>query len=347
MARGAFVALTALVAGDVARADNVPRGHLQPFGAWKDGTPVEELTRIPEPRDFYDTYCNSDGGAGRPVVFRGAALNMRAMDWGDDEAMVRKFAKEEVTGVEYNLKETRAGGQVKGIKRLGQFIEAYNTSDMYMVSQVPKGMMRDVSFLPCLRCGGFLNFLDVNNMWMGAGGSKSVIHYDDQDNINCMISGRKRFLFMHPKYKEQFEAHPNSAKNKFGWVDTDLDQSVPGYGAFFGGVDVDKVDLLKYPGWSDIYWSFADLEAGDCVYIPYQWYHQVTAEPVRSINVHIWYWRPKKFDQKSCDAKATAPTPAFSDCTWGYEPPDGHLGVLKKGGPKPTRCKTKAAEQEL
>ena len=27
-----------------------------------------------------------------------------------------------------------------------------------------------------------------------------------QDNINCMIAGEKRFVFMHPSYKEAFEA---------------------------------------------------------------------------------------------------------------------------------------------
>ncbi|CAK9065198.1 unnamed protein product [Durusdinium trenchii] len=48
----------------------------------------------------------------------------------------------------------------------------------------------------------------------------------DMDNINCMIAGEKRFYFMHPSYKDDFEAHPNSKKNRFGWVDTDLDSSI-------------------------------------------------------------------------------------------------------------------------
>eukprot|EP00971_Amphidinium_carterae_P303205 6024657-Amphidinium_carterae.1 len=155
-----------------------------------------------------------------------------------------------------------------------------------------------------------------------------------------MISGSKRFVFMHPSYKKKFEAHPNTKKNQFGWVDTDLDNNVPGYGAFFGHcqdkgaspksfissssypkkvrelrltfylssewgpvfpckgrLDIDKMDLVKYPGWSTVDWSYADLAAGDCLYIPYQWYHQVTAAPVRSINVHIWYWRPSKMTE--------------------------------------------------
>merc|ERR1719229_919055 len=181
-----------------------------------------------------------------------------------------------------------------------------------MVSQVPTGMQQDAEFLPCMRCGGYLQYLDTNNLWFGKGGSKSVVHYDDQDNINCMFSGTKRFVFMHPKYKKRFEAHPNTKKNKFGWVDTDLDRNIPGYGAFFK-LDVDKMDLIKHPGWRDVDWSYVDLEPGDCVYIPYQWYHQVTAPPTRSINVHIWYWRPAKFDAASCAAgPARSETPRLA-----------------------------------
>jgi len=282
------------------------------------------------------------------VVFRGAANEMAAVkEWGSDDHLSNKYAKEKITGVEYNLKETRAGGAPKGMKRMSEFLGAYNTTDIYMVSQVPTGMRKDVSFLPCMRCGGFLQFLDVQNMWMGRGGSKSVIHYDDQDNLNCMIAGKKRFIFMHPKYKKEFEAHPNKKKNKYGWVDTDLDNKVKGYGAFMGKVDIDKMDLIKYPGWKTVEWSYVDLEAGDCVYIPFQWYHQVTAYPVRTINVHIWYWRPKTFDKLSCGGENVG-TPTLADCTWGFEPDGGHFGFKskKKKGKKMTTCKIKGSSAQ-
>lgn len=341
-------AFWALVAGASVSAaeEEVPQGHLEPFGGWRPGVPIEERSDIPEPEEFYNTYCDSDKGVGKPVVFRGAAKDMAAVkNWDTDDYLLKVYPKEKITGVEYNLKETRAGGSPKGMSRMKDFIDAYNTSDIYMVSGVPRGMQKDVGFLPCLRCGGFLQFLDTNNMWMGRGGSKSVIHYDDQDNINCMVAGRKRFVFMHPSYKEQFERHPNSNKNKFGWVDTDLDRKIKGYGAFMGRIDVDKMDLIKYPGWRDVHWSYVDLNPGDCVYIPFQWYHQVTAYPERTINIHVWYWRPKVFDKMSCGGEDVG-TPSFSDCTFGYEPPKGHLGYKSKKGKKLTTCKIKGSSAQ-
>jgi len=311
-----------------------------------DGEAIEERNDVPGPQEFHEKYALSDNGHGKPVVFRGATSNMATSQWATDEYLLEKFGKQKVKGVEYNLKETRAGGNAEHINTLADFLNEYNSSDIYMVSPVPKAMKKDVEFLPCMRCGGYFRYLDSNTMWMGRGGSKSVIHYDEQDNMNCMVAGRKRFIFMHPSYKDEFEAHPNKKKNRFGWVDTQLNQKIKGYGAFMGKIDVDKVDLIKYPGWRDVKWSYVDMEAGDCVFIPYQWYHQVNAHPGRSINVHIWYFRPGDWDIKNCVDK-DQPMPRYDDCTWGYEPDDGNHGGPNSRAPQ-TKCKPrKATKQEL
>lgn len=298
---------------------------------------MEELWEMPRPEVFYEKYSNADKGWGRPVVFRGAAADMKAMLWSDDYLRSRYGDASTAGGVEYSLKETRAGGKAMHIKKLRDFLGAYNTADIYLVAQVPEEMKADVEFLPVLTCGGSTNFLDTTSMWMGRGGSKSVVHYDDQDNLNCMFDGHKRFIFMHPKYRKKFEKTKN---NEFGWVDTDANRSIPGYGSFMGLIDVDQVDLIKYPGWKTVEWSYADLAPGDCIYIPNRWYHQVTAQPGRSINVHVWYWRPKEFKRKECSKQATAAsqTLTFADCTYGYTPPEGHLGVESDEAKARTKC---------
>ena len=39
-------------------------------------------------------------------------------------------------------------------------------------------------------------------MWFSSGGTKSVLHNDDVDNINCLFSGTKELLFIdYKKYK--------------------------------------------------------------------------------------------------------------------------------------------------
>ena len=39
----------------------------------------------------------------------------------------------------------------------------------------------------------------------------------------------------------------------------------------FSKVDVDKVDLQKYPGLADVPWYKAAMEPGDCLFIPYRY----------------------------------------------------------------------------
>jgi hypothetical protein len=44
-------------------------------------------------------------------------------------------------------------------------------------------------------------FASINQsalVWMSSGGTKSVVHYDDADNLNCLISGQKRMVFWSP-----------------------------------------------------------------------------------------------------------------------------------------------------
>ena len=43
----------------------------------------------------------------------------------------------------------------------------------------------------------------VQVMWFSSGGTKSVLHNDDVDNINCLFSGTKDLLFIdYKKYKD-------------------------------------------------------------------------------------------------------------------------------------------------
>lgn len=42
-----------------------------------------------------------------------------------------------------------------------------------------------------LECGGFLKNLQLVVMWFSSGGTKSVLHSDSIDNINCLLDGTK------------------------------------------------------------------------------------------------------------------------------------------------------------
>ena len=211
------------------RSVRAVRGHLEPFGSWRPGLPVEMRTDIPSSQEFYKRYSAADGGAGRPLLLRGAARRMSAMGWSD-EYLLRVHGNARVTDVEVGLKETRADGAVSDIQTLRAFLEAYNHSDIHLVSSVPPRMQRELELLPMLRCGGFLNFLGSHKLWIGRGGSRSVVHKDDAENINCLLAGSKRFALVHPRWSREMEAHPNaeSPPDRFGFVDVRRDPTQRG-----------------------------------------------------------------------------------------------------------------------
>lgn len=45
-------------------------------------------------------------------------------------------------------------------------------------------------------CGTFRNYTHESNLWISAGGTRSVVHYDADHNFHCIIDGRKDFIMI-------------------------------------------------------------------------------------------------------------------------------------------------------
>lgn len=201
---------------------------------------VEILTKLPSPREFFLKYAK---GWGKPVVFKGASKQMAAFRW-TDHYLAEKFSAAELDTVEHAKKETRTDEQTE--MNLGAFLRVYNTSEIYAVSALPRKMLAEVGLLSFLNCGGFTSYLTEAIMWFSSGGTKSVVHNDPSDNINCLFSGTKRLAFFHPRHKLVIEDKGS------GWINAAKDRP-EAYGAF-SGVDIDAIDLNTYPLWEKLAW---------------------------------------------------------------------------------------------
>eukprot|EP00937_MAST-01D_sp_MAST-1D-sp2_P007177 g7177.t1 len=294
---------------------------------------IEQRDDLPSAAEFATAYQDSDSGFGKPVLFKGAAKHMGAMQrWRTDAEVVEQFGDEVLRTVEFAKKETRTAGS--GQMNIREFVARYNTSELYTVSPVPGPMRRDVELLPFLSCSYGTSYLDLHNIWWGSDGVKSVIHNDDQDNVNCLFSGRKRMIFWHPKAKPTIES------NRCGWVDADVerrerDPQYKAYGAFGGRVDVDSVDLERFPGFAELDWFDATMEPGDCLFIPTAWYHQVLSTG-RTMAANVWWWRRdsrQEGDFEQCPEGALA----LDGCEYGYEGPEPGQR------PRTTHCRGKPA----
>ncbi len=111
-------------------------------------------------------------------------------------------------------------------------------------------------------------------IWLG---NRIVVppHVDEGDNIGCVVAGRRRFTLFPPEqianlYIGPLEFTPAAAPVSM--------------------VDVGKPDFERFPRFRTALAAaqVAELEAGDAIYIPALWWHQV--ESLDVVNVLINYW---------------------------------------------------------
>lgn len=111
-------------------------------------------------------------------------------------------------------------------------------------------------------------------IWIG-NKTLSPCHWDAQSNIACCVVGKRKFTLFAPDQVENLYPGP-------------LDLT-PG-GQAITMVDFDQPDLQKYPKFAQAMEQgfTGEVEAGDAIYIPCMWWHQV--ESLDNFNVLINYW---------------------------------------------------------
>ncbi|XP_028412670.1 tRNA wybutosine-synthesizing protein 5-like [Dendronephthya gigantea] len=251
-------------------------GHMEPLGSRNVKHSVTSVDEFPTPQDFFKDYVSPS----KPLLIRnGAKISPAFKLWTDEYFGSLHGAENTSVFVEQRKKENRTfPGKEISFK---EFIETYNASDIYMVNAVPDILQQDVLLPPALLCEDIKPHLVDTVMWFSSGGTKSVFHHDDVDNINCLYRGSKTLLFVeYKKYKSKLR----------------LDNAWGG----FSGVDVDKVDFTKYPIFHEVEFHEAKMEAGDCLFIPFKWYHQVTSVG-SNIAVNIWWKHLSSFIPRKCD----------------------------------------------
>ncbi|XP_063694921.1 bifunctional peptidase and (3S)-lysyl hydroxylase JMJD7-like [Bolinopsis microptera] len=234
-----------------------------PLGQQSPALPVPVIQGFLKPTEFFRDYVIP----GRPVVFKGAAREFRAFQrWTDDYFLSFEESTKWMIQYELGKKETREGGQEP--IPFADYIKRYNEEDLYCVTGLPKFLRGDLPIFGPLRCKFVLTkLMDDLVMWFSSGGTKSVWHYDDYENLNCLIKGKKQLILA------------NRSEMELGHFKRE---------GSFSSVDVDSVNLNKYPGFGEITFYNATIEAGDCVYIPTFWGHTVRSWG-RNIAINAWW----------------------------------------------------------
>lgn len=128
-----------------------------------------------------------------------------------------------------------------------------------------------------------LSFL-VSNLWVSSGTTTiSPLHYDDYENLLFQIEGEKEFLLFSPHdYPNLYYQGRPKGKLRYDFPATftrdpgTLDKRSF---VFASSVNVDEPDYSKHPRYLEARPVRAHLEAGDALFVPAFWHHEVQSLP--------------------------------------------------------------------
>jgi hypothetical protein len=113
-------------------------------------------------------------------------------------------------------------------------------------------------------------------IWIG-NGIVTPAHFDESENVACVVAGRRRFTLFAPEQVGNLYVGPLD----FAPTPTPISM-----------VDFDAPDLARYPRFADALDAAltADLAPGDAIYIPPLWWHHVRSTGPLNVLVNYW-WR--------------------------------------------------------
>lgn len=242
---------------------------------------IEERDTLPTAEEFRRDYA----ARSKPVVFRGGIRDWPAFrDWspehlaetvGDNEINVQQSP----TGV-FGLDPEKGGPRFEEIRTtLGDYVRtmmhATDGDIRYYVQRV-----NIPEKLPELTADFSLpSYVDAAkvyliNLWLGPAGNVTTLHYDTPNNFLAQIRGRKRLKMFSPWQASRLYPCRSKAYN-------------------MSRVNIDAPDLETFPRFRDAEMYEVEIEAGDLLFIPTYWWHQVYSVTA-GISVNIWWiplWR--------------------------------------------------------
>lgn len=248
-----------------------------------DLTAVSQIERIYQPtREVFQRNFLSPR---RPVIITGAMNGWNALSlWTADylNAVVGN------TQVDISISQNRifSGNLENGFTNLRQqmkFIEFIKllqkdklTDNYYYLQQqsistdLPE-LIQDIKFPEYFD----KKLLVEQTIWIGSDGNISPLHYDAMDNLFAQVSGRKRFLLFDPQQTSSL--YPFSAHSKIPHLSQ---------------INVDNPDFEKFPNFQKARYSECIIEAGEILFIPVFWWHQVYSleNPNNELNISVNFW---------------------------------------------------------
>lgn len=120
----------------------------------------------------------------------------------------------------------------------------------------------------------------MRNLWISGPGLTVGLHFDPADNLNFQLRGRKTF-----------DLYPPGTRGYY--TEPMFSQTAHISGVFRHGPELDRA---RFPLFDPARRVRFELEAGDALYLPAYWWHQVQSHAEENLNLNFWWLPP--FDKQ-------------------------------------------------
>jgi hypothetical protein len=229
--------------------------------------------------------------AGAPVLLPGAAALWPLLNGADEGVVEAMLAHDSGQSAEIFVGDAEIAGRYHYDQALTGFNFVRESLPFREALQrIIKGARedgRDTLYMGSLPCEHYLPGIEAltplafvpasirPRFWIGHA-SQAACHYDQMDNVACVAVGRRRFTLYPPQAIADLYVGP-------------IDHTMAGQPV--GMAVRSAVGDPRYPGFEKLRNQalVAELRAGDAIYIPKLWWHQVEALDPFNILVNFWW----------------------------------------------------------
>ena len=120
------------------------------------------------------------------------------------------------------------------------------------------------------------------------------LHFDPFDNFLCQVAGEKQLIIFDPaQSSELYEGHIPEAQFDFDFETSKFSKKslLESTSMVMSPVNIRNPDYSAFPLYSNAVASQCVIQAGDCLYLPAFWWHEVQSKPdAHSKNIAVNYW---------------------------------------------------------
>jgi tRNA wybutosine-synthesizing protein 5 len=273
-----------------------PPGHRLPLGSHRapeccvDTVGQGTGRGTPSPEEFQRDYVLQN----KPLHIKGGAKSWPAFKNWDDAYLTSRYGDVKFQ-FEPHKKEARShkhkhsvdGASVKHEFALADYLSWYRSPDKkdsyYMLDELKGGMLDEIIVPEYLRCTNVTKSVESLLLWMSSGETNGLLHYDQYDNILTVLRGTKTVVLIAPGHADDLHVDDEVPDE----TQDEASKTLPKVN--LSPIDPDSVDMIVFPGVQNAKYFVVELNAGDSLYLPMLWFHQIRAAPGSNIAVNLWW----------------------------------------------------------